>query len=557
MPEDSPANSEAAEERRLDDAKRALAALQAQADAVRAELARLRSDLSQAQEEFSEMRAVQLLEANEQLLLAALQADAIARTAVGNLDELTRSGQRDALTDTPNRISMGKRLDSAIAMARRHEKRVGVLFVDLDGFKRINDTLGHAAGDEVLQAASQRLGSAVRESDTVSRYGGDEFVVLLPDMAKASDVAPIAQKMLRALAVPARVGDQELPLSASIGVAVYPEDGEDAQTLLGRADAAMYRAKREGGHAYAFHADSIVGELDAAAAQAAPEAASARDRSASPARPNLHLRDLREANEQLVIAALTAQELELQVEQMHSRQIKFLAMVAHELRNPLAPIRTAAELLKRAHADEALVAKVQGVIERQIGHMSRLVEDLLDGARVSTGKFRLEVHRVDMADILGTAADACRAAMDAKQQQLTLARPEVPLRVHGDPVRLAQVFGNLLENASKYTPEGGHIALSASVQGGSIAVTVSDDGMGITREALHHVFDLFVQGTRAMTAQNRGLGIGLAVVRELVEAHGGTVEARSAGTDRGSAFIVTLPAAGDALTPPGAATTSG
>ena len=557
MPEDSPANSEAAEERRLDDAKRALAALQAQADAVRAELARLRRDLSQAQEEFSEMRAVQLLEANEQLLLAALQADAIARTAVGNLDELTRSGQRDALTDTPNRISMGKRLDSAIAMARRHEKRVGVLFVDLDGFKRINDTLGHAAGDEVLQAASQRLGSAVRESDTVSRYGGDEFVVLLPDMAKASDVAPIAQKMLRALAVPARVGDQELPLSASIGVAVYPEDGEDAQTLLGRADAAMYRAKREGGHAYAFHADSIVGELDAAAAQAAPEAASARDRSASPARPNLHLRDLREANEQLVIAALTAQELELQVEQMHSRQIKFLAMVAHELRNPLAPIRTAAELLKRAHADEALVAKVQGVIERQIGHMSRLVEDLLDGARVSTGKFRLEVHRVDMADILGTAADACRAAMDAKQQQLTLARPEVPLRVHGDPVRLAQVFGNLLENASKYTPEGGHIALSASVQGGSIAVTVSDDGMGITREALHHVFDLFVQGTRAMTAQNRGLGIGLAVVRELVEAHGGTVEARSAGTDRGSAFIVTLPAAGDALTPPGAATTSG
>ncbi|CAG1015948.1 two-component system, OmpR family, sensor histidine kinase VicK [Burkholderiaceae bacterium] len=554
MSDHAPATSDAAEERRLDEARRTLAALQAQADAVRAELARLRRDLTQAQEEFSEMRGVQLLEANEQLLLAALQADAVARTAVGNLDELTRSAQRDALTDTPNRISMGERLDSAIAMARRHEKHVGVLFVDLDGFKEINDTLGHAAGDEVLRAASRRLASAVRESDTVSRHGGDEFVVLLPDVAKASDVAPIAEKMLHALAAPAHVGDQELPLSASIGVAVYPEDGEDAQTLVSRADAAMYRAKRQGGHAYAFHADSVVGELEPAAARPAPEAASARDRSAWPAQRHL---DLREANEQLVIAAMTAQELEHQVEEMHARQIKFLAMVAHELRNPLAPIRTAAELLKRARTDEALVAKVQGVIERQIGHMTRLVEDLLDGARVSTGKFRLETEQVNMADTLWTAADACRAAMDTKQQQLTVALPEGPLRVRGDPVRLAQVFGNLLENASKYTPEDGHIALSAAVEGGSIVVTVSDDGMGITREALGHVFDLFVQGTRAMTAQNRGLGIGLAVVRELVEAHGGTVEARSAGKDLGSAFIVTLPADGDAVTPPGATTTSG
>jgi signal transduction histidine kinase len=300
-----------------------------------------------------------------------------------------------------------------------------------------------------------------------------------------------------------------------------------------------------------------VGGFDPAAARPAAEAAAARDRSASPEWPDLHLRDLREANEQLVIAALTAQELERQVEQMHSRQIKFLAMVAHELRNPLAPIRTAAELLRRARTDEALMARAQGVIERQIAHMTRLVEDLLDGARISTGKFRLEAHRVDLADTLATAADACRAAMDTKHQQLTLALPDAPLRVHGDPVRLAQVFGNLLENASKYTPEGGHIALRASVGSGSIAVTVCDDGIGITREALHHVFDLFVQGTRAMTARNRGLGIGLAVVRELVEAHGGTVEARSAGTDLGSEFIVTLPANDAALTPPGATTTSG
>jgi len=328
------------------------------------------------------------------------------------------------------------------------------------------------------------------------------------------------------------------------------------QTLVSRADAAMYRAKRQGGHAYAFHVDSVVGGTEPAAGPTTGPTPP-RERS-SRAQTTPHVRELREANEQLMIAALTAQQdVELQVEQMHSRQIRFLAMVAHELRNPLAPIRTAAELLKRARTDEALVARVQGVIERQIGHMSRLIEDLLDGARISTGKFRLENHSVDMADILGTAADACRAAMDTKQQQLTLTLPEDPLRLHGDPVRLAQVFGNLLENASKYTPEGGHIVLSASLENGSITITISDDGIGISREALRHVFDLFVQGTRTMTAQNYGLGIGLAVVRELVEAHGGTVEAHSAGRDQGSRFVVTLPAANGALTPAEPTTTSG
>jgi len=215
MSEHTPTNIDSTGERGVAQAARTLAALEAQADAVRAELARLRRDLAQVQQEFSEARAVQMLEANEQLVLAALKADEIARTAVGSLGELTRIGQRDALTDTPNRLSMGERLESAIAMARRNERHVGVLFVDLDGFKQINDTLGHSAGDEVLLAASQRLTSAVRDSDTVSRYGGDEFVVLLADIGKASDVAPIAEKMLRALALPARIGGRDMPLQGS------------------------------------------------------------------------------------------------------------------------------------------------------------------------------------------------------------------------------------------------------------------------------------------------------------------------------------------------------
>jgi diguanylate cyclase (GGDEF)-like protein len=502
---------------RLAAAAHRLALLEAQAGTVRAELSRLRRDLAQVQQDFSGMRATQLLEANERLVLAALQADAVAETAISNLDQLSRSTQRDVLTDTPNRALMQDRVDHAVAIAKRRSTRVAIVFIDLDGFKQVNDTLGHAAGDEVLQAAARRLESVVRESDTVSRHGGDEFLVLLAEVAQRSDATLIADKMSAAIAAPLQVDGREIRLSASIGVAVYPEDGTDAGTLVARADAAMYRSKHGGG-----------------------EQPPAR-REPSPS-PVAVARNLREANEQLVIAALASQELERQVEEVHSRQIKFLAMVAHELRNPLTPIRTAAELLKRARSDDALVGRLQGVIERQVAHMARLVEDLLDGSRVSTGKFRLERDTVDLVEVLGIAVESCRPAIDKRQQQLKLALPAGPVLVQGDAVRLAQVFGNLLDNASKYTPEGGDISLAMSPADRAVVIVVADNGIGIAQEALQHVFDLFVQGTRALTAQNRGLGIGLAVVRELVEAHGGTVVATSAGKDLGSEFVVTLPA---------------
>jgi len=521
------------DEQKVSAAAQRLALLDAQADGVRAELMRLRRDLAQVQQDFNGLRAAQLVEANEQLVLAALHAQAVADTAVSNLDELARTAQRDTLTDTPDRALMLDRLDTAIALARRHGARIGVLFVDLDQFKQINDSFGHAVGDAVLQLVARRLESVVRDTDTVSRHGGDEFLVLLPELVQPSDAALIAEKMLAALAEPAPVAGHVLRLSASIGIAVYPEDGTEAQSLISRADAAMYRSKRRGLGGFEFRAGVPTTELRPPTAM----------RRGGAQQQDFHLRDLRDANERLVIAAMTAHELEAQVEEVHSRQIKFLAMVAHELRNPLTPIRTAAELLKRARADDPLLTRLQGVIERQVAHMSRLVEDLLDGSRVSTGKFRLECGHVDMADIVALAAEACRPLMDRRHQKLTVQQPPRPLPVHGDPVRLAQVLGNLLDNASKYTAEHGLITLTLAVEGGAVVTTVSDNGIGITPEALGHVFDLFVQGTRALTVHNRGLGIGLAVVRELVEAHGGSVVARSAGRDLGSEFIVTLPLA--------------
>jgi diguanylate cyclase len=218
-------------------------------------------------------------------------------------------------------------------------------------------------------------------------------------------------------------------------------------------------------------------------------------------------------------------------------------MVAHELRNPLVPIRTAAELLNRALRDEPLLSKLQAAIKRQVALVSRLVDDLLDGSRVSAGKFRLEFTMVDLAGVLSLAVETCRPAVEARSQRLTIHLAPAPLLVHGDPVRLGQIFSNLLDNASKYTARGGEISLTALVLERALQVTVSDNGIGITTEALPNIFELFVQDTRAQAHYDGGLGIGLAVVRDLVEAHGGTVVAMSPGRDLGSDFIVTLPMA--------------
>ncbi len=223
---------------------------------ARAELLEVRKELAQACLELNELHGDHLLRANEQLVLAALQAETMAETARGELDTLAIASQRDVLTDTPNRALMHDRLESAIDMARRRGSHLAVLFVDLDHFKQINDTLGHAVGDELLKWVASSLGSVVRHSDTVSRHGGDEFLVLLSDVASSADAGLIATKMLASLDQPHDIGAHTLRTAASVGIAVFPEDGEDAATLVHQADAAMYRAKRLGGARFEFQASS-------------------------------------------------------------------------------------------------------------------------------------------------------------------------------------------------------------------------------------------------------------------------------------------------------------
>lgn len=264
------------------------------------------------------------------------------------------------------------------------------------------------------------------------------------------------------------------------------------------------------------------------------------------------LSQLREANAQLVIAALTAQDLEARAASAHQQQIAFLAMVAHELRNPLTPIRTVAQLLNRAQADHPELARMQGIIERQVAHIARLIDDLQDGSRVSTGKFQLERGRVNMADVVESALQMCRPAMERRSQRLTEILPAEAAWVDGDAVRLTQVVSNLLDNASKYTQDGGEVQLLMDIHEQTVRIKVTDNGIGISAKALPHIFDLFVQDptVQAFGQSSQGLGIGLAVVRDLVSARGGTVVATSMGRGRGSELLVTLPRIMEAPRPP-------
>jgi PAS domain S-box-containing protein len=223
------------------------------------------------------------------------------------------------------------------------------------------------------------------------------------------------------------------------------------------------------------------------------------------------------------------------------RKDEFLAMLGHELRNPLAPIRTAVEILRMAKPDGPEYRLAREVIERQVRHMARLVDDLLDVSRISRGKIRLEKRRVALAVVLASAVEAARPRIDARGHELTMCLPPEAVWLEADAVRLAQVFANLLNNAAKYTEEGGRIRLTAERDGADVVVRVRDSGIGITPEMLPRVFELFTQADRALGRSEGGLGVGLALVRNLVEMHGGSVKAHSEGAGKGSEFVVRLP----------------
>jgi PAS domain S-box-containing protein len=223
------------------------------------------------------------------------------------------------------------------------------------------------------------------------------------------------------------------------------------------------------------------------------------------------------------------------------RKDEFLAILAHELRNPLAPIRYALSIARQARLSDAQRKRSDEVIERQVEHMSRLLDDLLDVSRIARGHVELRRKWIDLTSVIGAAIDAARPLLDRKGHNLSLDLPREALRLEADPVRLTQILSNLLTNAAKYTDRGGQIQLRAWRDGDSIAIAVRDNGIGISPEMAPRLFSLFAQAAPALNRSEGGLGIGLALVKGFVEKHGGTVEVRSEGTHQGSEFIVRLP----------------
>jgi two-component system CheB/CheR fusion protein len=223
------------------------------------------------------------------------------------------------------------------------------------------------------------------------------------------------------------------------------------------------------------------------------------------------------------------------------RKDEFLAMLAHELRNPLAPISNAARLIQLIGTAEPRVQWARDVIDRQVGHLARLIEDLLDVSRITGGRLELHKDVVQLKNVVEQGAEASRPLIEARRQKFEVELPPEPLYVDGDLVRLAQVITNLLNNAAKFTNEGGEIRLKVERDNGAAVIRVTDNGIGIGPDLLPHVFDLFVQGDSSLARSRGGLGIGLTLVRRLVEMHGGKAEARSAGLNQGSEFIVRLP----------------
>jgi signal transduction histidine kinase/CheY-like chemotaxis protein len=237
-------------------------------------------------------------------------------------------------------------------------------------------------------------------------------------------------------------------------------------------------------------------------------------------------------------------ELRQKVEQLADadrRKDEFLAMLGHELRNPLAPVTTALQLM-RMHSDEPLrVVRARETIERQVEHMTRLIDDLLDVSRITRGKIELRHEAVVLSSLVARAVEAARPVIDERGHRLTLDLPDERVALNGDPARLEQVLANLLNNAAKYTDVGGRIWVRAFVDAGHVVLSVKDNGAGLTPEMREHVFDLFVQGPEVRAYARGGLGIGLTLVRRLVELHDGTVEVRSDGLGEGSEFIIRLP----------------
>lgn len=504
-------------------------ALEQRTAKARADLDAVLADLSQAQEQLGSHRVHQLLAANEQLVIDAVRSRALAEAAAERVSELTRSTEFDALTGLPNRLLLFDRLNQALTHAKRHDGKLALMFIDLDGFKLINDTLGHQVGDAVLRAVGRCLNECVRQVDTVCRLGGDEFVVLLTEITQAADSTLVAEKLLDSLAQLGQVDGVPVQVSASIGISVFPDDATDLDALVDCADKAMYRCKRSGGGRHYFFSapDSNLGTLsDSSEVSGIPLEAKGQ------AAMEQRLSSMQ--------ASVERQEAELdELRKASANKDEFLSVLGHELRNPLAPVITTLDLMRlRAGGNETAE---HSTIRRHLNHVVCLVDDLQDVAKIATGKVVLRLRPMPIDDAVLEAIAIAKPLLEERQQSFNFEAAPVTITCMVDSVRLEQCISNLLINATKYTPPRGTITLSTRQEGETAVISVADNGRGISAGALPRVFDLFFQERSDVRQHEPGLGVGLALVRSLVSLHSGTVSVHSEGLGCGSEFIIRLP----------------
>ncbi len=254
--------------------------------------------------------------------------------------------------------------------------------------------------------------------------------------------------------------------------------------------------------------------------------------------------DRQKYEQELLVARKAAEAAQAQLTHADRRKDEFLATLAHELRNPLAPMQNVVRLLKRQALADPQLVWAREVLDRQLAHMTHLVDDLLEISRITQNKVDLRCRRMDLREALNVAIEAAQPFIDASSHRLALSLPDAPVMLNADPTRVAQMVLNLLNNAAKYTPQGGRLGLTAEVRGQEAVVSVRDSGIGISAEQLPGVFEMFSQVASALERAEGGLGIGLALVKGLAALHGGRVEARSGGKDQGSEFTLYLPLAG-------------
>jgi len=241
------------------------------------------------------------------------------------------------------------------------------------------------------------------------------------------------------------------------------------------------------------------------------------------------------------VAEAKLQEQAERLREADRRKNEFIAMLGHELRNPLAPIRNAVRIMRRLDAPDPTLQWAREVVDRQVDHLARLVDDLLDVSRIVQGKLTLKKALVDIATVVDQAVETCKPLLEARRHRFVIALPDQPVYLQGDGVRLAQAISNLLVNAAKYTPDGGEIGLTATRDNSELVILVKDTGEGIAPSLLPHLFEVFSQAERTLDRAQGGLGLGLTIVQKIVELHGGRVDANSEGPGKGSEFIVRLP----------------